>query len=156
MSDATTDQALCCRKKLGEILVERHVITPEQIDEALAAQKESYAPFGEILVRRGAADEIDIIVALIIQCNIPYLALHNYPVNPEAVRLVPGDVARRYRLVPFEKVGDVLSVVMADPLDHEAVEHIKSITGLRVAPFIATGKDIAEALDRVYAASNPS
>ena len=62
------------RHRLGEILLKRNLLTQEQLEEALEAQKTKREYLGEILIRLGFVDEQDILVALVVQCNLPYIA----------------------------------------------------------------------------------
>src|ERR1035441_6359447 len=71
---------------LGEILIQRKRITREQLDGALQIQKQKGGLIGEILVGMGLLDERDIVVALVIQCGLPYIAVNKYAIDPEIVR----------------------------------------------------------------------
>ena len=141
------------RRLIGEILVERGLITEEQLAQALAVQKvEGCGYLGSILVRLGYAQEIDIVIALVVQCNLPFISVSKYDINPEIARLIPAQVAQRDRLVPLDKIGNILSVVMLNPLDDNMRREVESITGCRIATFISTSVEIDQALARLYPA----
>ena len=76
-------------KQLGELLVERGIITHQQLDKALAVQKEKGGLIGEILVELGFVKEEDIAQALTAQYGFPYLPLGNYEVNIETINIIP-------------------------------------------------------------------
>src|SRR5271170_4023379 len=97
---------------LGEILIQRKRITREQLDSALQVQKAKGGFIGEILVNLGLLDERDIVVALVIQCGMPYIAVNKYTIDPEIVRLIPREVAQKEGVIALDRIGDVLSVVM--------------------------------------------
>ena len=104
---------------LGEILIQRKKITREQLDAALQAQKEKGSYIGEILVGMGLLDERDIVVALVVQCGLPYIAVNKYSIDPEIVKLIPKEIAQKQRLIALDRIGEILSVVMVNPLSDE-------------------------------------
>ena len=143
----------CCldRRPIGEILLERGAIRQEHLEAALQEQRRSPGNYiGEILIRLGHVTEIDIVTALVVQCNLPYIAIRRHHVCPELIALIPAELARRGRLVPLDKIGNALSVVMADPLNTAIREEVEKITGFRVATFVSTGSEINEAIRSFY------
>jgi type IV pilus assembly protein PilB len=135
---------------LGEILVQRKKITREQLDGALAAQKEKGGFLGEVLVGFGLLDERDIVVALVIQCGLPYIAVNKYTIDPQIVRLIPKDVAQKEKIIALDRIGDVLSVVMVNPLSDEKKTYLEGLTKCSIATFISTKGEIEEAIARNY------
>ena len=140
------------RRLIGEILVDRGAITAAQLQQALAAQKEdpSHPYVGEVLLRLSYVTEIDIVTALVVQCNLPYIAVGRHCVDLEVARLIPAEVARRDRLVPLDRIGNILSVVMQDPLNDRMRGEIEALTGCRIAVFVSTRSEIDQALARLY------
>lgn len=135
---------------LGEILLARKLITQEQRDEALRIQKRENLFFGEALVKLGYMEERDIVVAVVLQCNIPYIAIDKYDIDKSIIQLITPELALKEMLVPLDRVGDVLSVVMLNPMDTGVKAELKRMTNCRVAPFIATRTQIKKAIDRWY------
>lgn len=135
---------------IGEILVRRHLITGQQLNEALDVQKKESGFLGEILVKLGYLEERDIVVALIVQCALPYIAINKYEIDPKVLELVPEKVAREFHVIPLDRVGDVLSVVMVNPLSSQLKTELEKITGCKIATFIATKTEIIEAISRWY------
>lgn len=133
------------RYRLGDILVKRRVITPEQLAQALKIQKREQKYLGEILIQLGYLEERDIVVALVVQYNLPYIAIDRYTVDSHIVRLIPEPFLREHCIFPLDRVGEVLSVVMANPLDQAVRAELKRMTGCRIAPFIATKTEIQRA-----------
>ncbi len=138
------------KEQLGQILIQRGIITPEQLEKALAAQKEQGGLLGEILTRLGFVSEEDIVHALAIQHDFPYLPLANYDIDIEALKLVPENLARKYNVLPIDKMGDILTLVMANPLDNKAVEEIEALTKCKTEIFVATYTEIKEAIKQFY------
>jgi hypothetical protein len=96
-------------KQLGELLIERGVITRDQLDHALEVQKEKGGLIGQILVNLGYATEEAIAQAITVQYGFPYLPLNNYEIDPEVVKLVPKNVAKQFCLIPIDKIGNNLT-----------------------------------------------
>ena len=134
----------------GEILVKRNRITSDQLKEALKVQKKENSFLGEILVRLGYIEERDIVVALIMQYGFAYIAITKYNIDQNVLNLIPENFARENHVIALDRVGGVLSVVMADPLDTEVKEKLESLTQYKVAPFIATKSEIQEAIEKWY------
>ena len=135
---------------LGEILIQRKRITKEQLDEALEVQRSEGGVIGEVLIKLGFLEERDIVVALVVQCNIPYIALDKYDVDEDVVRLISREAALKYWAIPIDKVGDVLSVAMVNPLDAKGRDELQQITHCHVAPFIAMKAEVARAIERWF------
>ena len=137
-------------EKLGEILVRQGIISEQQLRQALETQKSEKGLLGEILIRLGYVNEREIAQAIISQYGFPFLPLENYDFNLEAAKLVPENVARQYRVVPLDIIGDILIVAMSNPLNRSAIEDIEMITGKKVKAFIAVITSINEALRKIY------
>ena len=143
------------RKKirLGDLLVETGTITQEQLDRALAKQKECNMKLGEILVDEGIITEDDIAVALSNQLNIEIVDLQNINIDKSVTQLVPVNILKKYTMMPFafsESNKNVLRVAMENPLDTYAQEDISIITNYQVEPVVATTRSIMLAIDKYH------
>ncbi len=139
------------KEQLGQVLLQRRVVTSEQLQQALALQKEKGGLLGEILIKLGSTTEEDIVQALAIQHDFPYLPLANYDIDAESLKLIPENMIRKYSLLPVDKMGDVLTVVMANPLNGQLIEEIEALTKCKIEIFVATYSEIKEAIERCYA-----
>jgi type IV pilus assembly protein PilB len=137
-------------KLLGEILVEKGIITAEQLNKALEIQVKEGGLIGEIIVSLGFATEEAIAQCLAHQYGFAYLPLENYEISKEITALIPKNVASHYCLIPLDKIGNTLTVVMANPLNMHAIEDIEDITSLDIQIFISTPTDIRAAIKRYY------
>jgi hypothetical protein len=135
---------------LGEILIQRKKITREQLEGALQVQKEKGGFIGEVLVNFGLLDERDIVVALVIQCGLPYIAVNKYIIPPEVLRLIPKEVAQKEKVIALDRIGEILSVVMVNPLGDDKKNYLETLTKCRIATFISTKAEIEEAIARNY------
>lgn len=138
-------------KHLGELLVERGVISPEQLNISIEHQKKIPGNLlGEVLVELKFATEKDIAQALTCQYGFPYLPLSSYEIDAEVIRSVPENVCRQFCLVPIDKIGKSLTVAMANPLNLQALEDVELITGCSVQVFVSTASDIKQSMDKYY------
>ena len=140
------------RKRIGELLVERKVVTPEQIESALKVQEAKGGLLGQILVSLGFVTEEAVAQAVTAQYSFPYLPLKSYTIDPELLRLIPENVARQYCLVPVDHIGDTLTIAMVDPLDVRVIEDIEMLSRCSVQVFISTGSEVMDAIRRSYGA----
>jgi len=137
-------------KQLGEILIERGVLSRSKLEEALAYQKDKGILFGEALVQMKLATEEEVVQALTCQFGFPYLPLSNYEIAPEVVNTVSLDLCKRYCLVPIDKIGRSLTLAMANPLNVQALEEVEKASDCSVQAFVSTATDINNAINRYY------
>lgn len=142
-------------KQLGQLLLEKGIISVRQLTEALVFQKEKGGLIGQILVKLGYAKEEEIAQAITIQYGFPYLPLSGYEVDREVIKIVPQHVARQYSLIPIDKISDTLTIAMSNPLNLQAVEDIEFLTKCKVQVFVSTISDVNSALDRYYTTHDP-
>jgi type IV pilus assembly protein PilB len=138
------------KKRIGEVLIDQGLITPEQLNAGLEEQKKSKLQLGKCLVKLGAITEDKLVAVLSAQLDISHVVLDNFTFNRTLVQLIPEDMAKRYKVIPlFEKDG-VLTVAMADPTNLRTIDHIKFKTGKEIEPVIATEKSISAAIERNF------
>jgi len=137
-------------KQLGELLLERGIINEAQLEKALKMQREKGGLIGHIFVMLGFAKEEEIAQALTVQYGFPYLPLDCYDINTEAINLIPENVAIQYNLVAIDKIGDLLTIAMSNPLNYQAVEDVEMLTKCKVQVFVSTMTDISNAIKKCY------
>lgn len=137
-------------KTIGQMLLDKGIIKQAQLDEALKIQKEKGGLLGQILAGLGYVTEEQIAQVITIQYGFPYLPLSNYEIDEGAIKLIPENVARQYCLIPVDKIGNTVTIAMADPINAQAVEDIELVTGSSIQIFVSTATDIKEAIDRYY------
>lgn len=143
------------RKKLrlGDMLVNNGVITGEQLEKALEAQKGTDRKLGEVLVDEGIMSETGIAQALSDQMHIPFVDLKRVAVPEDILKLVPVNVLKKNKAFPYAYAQgnvNVLLVAMTDPMDMNAMDDISIITNLQVEPAVTTTRNIMLAIDRYY------
>jgi len=139
------------RKRLGEILRDEGLISEAQLQAALERQKtEKGLRIGEVLVAMAAVTAEDVAQAIWQQRQIPYVDLDNYALDPKVIELVPERIARAYLALPIFKIGNALTVAMADPFNLIAVDDLRSRTGCEIETVISTEDKIEKCLDHYY------
>jgi len=134
--------------RLGEMLIERKLIQPEDLDRALEIQRERGDKIGRILVDLGFVAQRDVLQALSDQLGVPMASLDSPPpVSPETERL-SARFLRQVKAIPTRMDDTALVLAMADPLDFETISAVRSATGLRVRPELASEADILEAVEK--------
>jgi type IV pilus assembly protein PilB len=136
--------------KLGDLLMKAKLVTPEQVDAALKSQREEGGKFGEALIRLGAVSETDITETLSQQFGVPSIDLAHFEIDPSVIKVVPGEVARKYGVLPVNKTGATLTIAMSDPTNVFAMDDIKFMTGYNVEPVVASEASLRKAIDKHY------
>jgi type II secretory ATPase GspE/PulE/Tfp pilus assembly ATPase PilB-like protein len=135
---------------LGEILSASRIITADDVAAALEQQKKSGARFGEALISLGIVAQEDIDWALSNQLDLPYVRLRSESIDPDAVRLVPAQLARKFNFIPMIKADNELYIAISDPLNRPAIESIEQATGCVVNVSVALIREIREMIDFFY------
>jgi type IV pilus assembly protein PilB len=138
--------------RLGEILVSRGLVTPVQLEEALARQRASGQRLGEALVAMGALTQEQLSWALSEALHIPFVELSDEVVDLEVARSLPEEVLRRHEAVPILRVGDELTVLLADPTDRQAAIELEALSGARVTVALAARDAVHRFLDKAFPA----
>jgi len=138
------------KKQLGELLIERGVITHDQLNQALEHWKENGGLIGEVLIQFKFASEKDIAQAVTSQYGFPYLPLANYEIDPEVIGAVSQDICCRHCLIPIDKIGKSLTLAMSNPLNYQASEDVEKESGCSVQVFVSTTTEITQAIDKYY------
>jgi len=138
--------------ELGSMLVQAGRITTEQAEEAKALTKEGQTSFEAALVQIGAVESEDDVARLVGKhLKIGALRLGDVELNPEVVKLIPLDIARKFNVIAVSKFSRTLLVAISDPNNIYVLDAIKFITGLSVQPVISPEESIIKAIDSYYA-----
>ena len=141
-------------KQMADILVDRGLITGEQLQRAVAEQRRLGRTLGRVLVELGMVTESQLVAAIAQQVGLPFVDLTEFPVDPSAVTSVSSLVCRRHGALPIGYEEGRLLVAMADPSNVVAVDDIRSLTGRDVKPVVATRADLTAAIDRYHRADD--
>lgn len=140
------------RKKirLGDLLIEKGLITDDQLKTALSDQRNSGKKLGRTLSDLGFLSEHDILNALSSQLGIAFIDLKHFKFNPEIAKKLPETYARRYRAIVLKKETDGLLVGMADPTDIYAYDAIAKKLDGQITLAVISETALIETFDLVY------
>lgn len=139
--------------RLGSILIDHGMITPRQLEKALARQSETGGRLGSILIDLGYVEEEEIAHTLEIQFQIPYIHLRPQDVDPAVAALISRREAEAACCIPLYRKGLYVFLAMADPLNMPALERVERACGGLVQLRLASAKAIQAAIDHAYGAS---
>ena len=136
--------------RLGELLLREKRVTPTQLQEALTHQRANGGRLGTTLVKLGFLKDEDVTEVLSRQYGVPAIDLRDFELDAALVRLIPGETAAKYNVIPVTRTGNTLTLAMTDPTNVFAMDDIKFRTGLHVEPVVASDTAIREAVAKHY------
>jgi general secretion pathway protein E len=140
---------------LSERLVERRLISSEELDRVLKLKEEQQAPLTRLVVELGFLSEEDLLPVLRDHFDIPMMSLKDVANTPLPIELPPGigDFFKLARIVPVKIDGRALLVATTDPLDLSRLHALEIAVGLRVKPVLAREKEIAARIEALYSSN---
>jgi type IV pilus assembly protein PilB len=151
VSKAPPKKDFASRRRLGELLVETGLLSPEKLAEALNSQKDSGGKrLGQVLVSMNLITEEEMAFALAMQLKIPYVDLPGQEIPSNVIESIPAEVSRKFICVPIALKNNILDVAMADPLDLNMMKDLQFITGYSIQPAISTSTQILDVLQKHY------
>lgn len=138
------------KPRLGDLLVETGLLTRDNLEQALGAQKGTAKRLGQVLIDMNFISEEEVAFALAVQLKMPFLDLRDYSIEKEVIESIPEDVCQKFLCIPLERKDNVLQVSMADPLDLNMMKELQFITGFNIQPAISTPTEILDRLKRHY------
>jgi len=136
--------------RIGELLLKEKRVTPEQLQEALNYQKANGGKLGHNLVKLGHVKDEEITALLSKQYGVPSINLSEFDIDPLVIKLIPGDTAQKYQIIPVSRSGATLTIAMTDPTNVFAMDDIKFMTGYNVEPVVASEAAVVDALAKYY------
>ena len=135
---------------LGEMLVERGIISPEELELGLREQRKTGEFLGTTLIKLGLASEEEILPVLSKKLNIDYVHIKELTIDSEIIKKVPAKFTYHYKLIPIKLENDLITIAVTDPLDVHTLDDIKLLLNVKVKPVLAGEKDILEAIKKYY------
>ena len=136
--------------RIGELLLKEKRITPEQLQEALNYQRQNGGKLGFNLIKLGFVKDDEITALLSKQYGVPSIALGQFDVDANVVKLVPSETALKYQIIPLSRSGATLTIAMTDPTNVFAMDDIKFMTGYNVEPVVASETAVVDAITKYY------
>jgi len=140
------------RKRIGQLLIERGIVTEAQVKEALEQAKTQGGALGQMLVQLGYATEDDVVHALAEQAGMNVVELEKMDnIPPDVLDRVSPSLAKIYRVVPVKFEDNTLTVAMADPLNVNALDDLRIMLSVDVVGAVSTETAVENAIDKFYA-----
>ena len=139
--------------KIGEVLVESGYISQQQVESALAQQKNSGGKkLGEVILEMGLVSETQLARALEKRLKVPYVDLSTTKLDTAAVGKIPENIAKDKTVIAFQQMGNRLLVATNDPVNFYVFDELKVITGMEIVPRLSTKTQIEAAINKFYSA----
>ncbi len=142
------------RPRIGEMLLEEGLISPEHLEDALQLQRRTGIRLGETIVALGYVASRDVARLIAQRLDVEYLELSEITIDHMIVQTVPEEVARRYSAIPVSRRDGGVVVAMRDPRDVFAIDDLRLLLGAAVIPVMADPEQIIPAIERVWSGSS--
>jgi MSHA biogenesis protein MshE len=136
--------------RIGDLLIQNRVITHEQLLAALAEQKKTGRKLGRTLIDLNFIKETDLLNFLSRQLQIPFLDITRHPRNPDTVKILPENLARRFRVMILESTANDVLLAMADPTDLMAQDELARVLKKPIRKAVVRESDLLAAIDQSY------
>lgn len=146
----TNGETIVAPGRLGDILIQRGLITEDELRAALDQQERTGSRLGEILYYEMGLPEDDLAAALADQLRVPLLDLEGIEPSLEALEIIPEALQREGRCVPLAVDETALYMAITDPLDDETYEAIRELTDLRIRTYMVTRTDLEALLREIH------
>jgi type IV pilus assembly protein PilB len=143
-------------ERIADALVEDGLLTTKQVEELMEQQKKEGTRLIKLVLEKAYVSEQDMTVSMGRVLNVPPINLLRITIPIEVAELLPREVAHNHKVVPVSRLENKLFIAMADPLNVLAIDDVKRITRLEVAPMIASEKSIIDKLNNLDAAKGGS
>ncbi|MDO6610580.1 ATPase, T2SS/T4P/T4SS family [Shewanella sp. 1_MG-2023] len=139
------------KMRLGDLLVQEHIITDDQLTQALSEQRNSGKKLGRTLIDLNCITEDQLLKFLSQQLNLPYLDISRLSIPTEVVNLIPEVQARRYRALVVEATADTVTLAMSDPADLQAIDNLEVfVAPKKITIAVTPEQQLLDAFDNLY------
>ena len=135
---------------IEDVLFKQGLLTAQQLQAIKLEAINSGTSTEQVINQHQLVAPAKMIAARASLMGVPFINLESKAISSEVLNFVPEVVARRYRIIPFDKKGDKLFVAMADPLDLQVIQFIEKKSALFVKPYLAVPEDIMKAIGDQY------
>ncbi len=141
---------MAIKERLVEILMEKHLVSQNQLDKVLESQKQNGGRLSDIIVSLGIVSEKSLLGILGQELRIPCVDLTRYKVDPQVSALIDRKTAERYQIIPLSLIGKSLTLAISDPLDVILIDDLQVLSGYQILSVLATRQEIQETIEKYY------
>jgi len=138
------------KENIIDILLKGEHITKEQLDKALSLQKEKGLPLRRVLIEEGIATEDALLSIFSEQLYMPAMHITRFKFDPLIINLIPERMAKLYTIIPLSKMGNTLTIAIADPLNVLALDDLKNFTGCNIDIVLSPEEEINKCIEGQY------
>jgi len=138
------------KRRLGELLIEKRLLQPDELEKGLALQRERPEKLGRVLVDLGFVSGRDVLAALSEQLDIPLTSARDFPAVAAEVEGISVRFMRQFRFLPIGVEDSTVTLAMADPLDSETIASVRLFTRKRVRALLCSEQDVLAGIERYY------
>ncbi len=138
------------KERIQEILINEKIIKKEDLERALEEQKKNGGELSKILINLKLITEDELTHILSEGLGMPPIDISRLKIDSSVVKIIPQKIAQMYQIIPVSKMGDNLTIAMADPLNIFAIDNVKALTGLNIVPLISRSTQIQQAIEKYY------
>ena len=139
--------------RIGELLVQKNFLSQDQLERAKEETRVSGNRLGLELTKLGYIKEDDLAEVISNQYGVPSIALDDFAIDPEVIKLIPEDVAMKHTILPVNRAGSTLIVAMSDPSNIFAIDDVKFLTGYDIEVVVSAEESIQRAIVKYYDSS---
>src|SRR5665647_260932 len=132
--------------QLFEFIQDSGIIKKEDLEKAFKEAQKDNKKLGEVLLQKKLIAEVDLCKVYAYMLGIPFVDLTKEIVPQEVLQIIPEPIAKKYKIVAFEKNGRELKIAMLNPEDIQTVDFIRKKTGLKIITCLASGDSIENVL----------
>ena len=138
------------KKMFGEILIEKKIVTEEQLKQGLENSKKEGGTLGQALVRMGLVTDDDMKKHLSDYYGVPYVNIKDYEIDKAALASIPENLIRKYRVFPLDKIGNNLTIATTEVTNVVIFDELRMATGCNITPMLTSEQDINSALEKYF------
>lgn len=136
--------------RIGDLLLRSNKITEAELSTALSLQKKNGKKIGELLISEGMISELEMLKVLEEHLGIPAVNLSEYKVNPDVLKIIKENLARKLNIMPLDIRGNKLVIATSDPLDINVIDKIHELTGEEPILALTTSDNILRSINNNY------
>lgn len=137
-------------QRLGELLIEEGIVTAEELTKVLEETGKKGSVIGELLLSAGHVKKEDLVRFLSQSFQVPQARLGDLRISPDALKLVPYDIASKHELIPLERIGNILCIAKGNYFNRAAVIELRRLTNLKVKVIQVDATEVQKAIQYYY------
>jgi len=136
--------------RLGDILLEKKLLTEQELNIALNVQKITGQVLGKCLTSLGFITSSELAEVLAIQHGLDYINIREYPIETGLLKVFPKNVTESARFLPIEETDGIIKIAVTEPSNIVALDKVRTITGKKAKPYLTDEEGFIDILEKAY------